>query len=170
MNIGKSDKLIFLYDELMTKEYQEVLRLPLKLVSLGLINAKLYFYNDTKIRRKFIIPNEKQSSSIVFGGLFLLKDYNEYKFHIHSFYNNEAMLETSFIEDFYVLSRVQVTPIKAKTYEDLLRSNIEYLDRLECEAFIGNLNNKKILHSITHRHYKMGAMDTQNFKQLLKER
>ena len=48
--------------------------------------------------------------------------------------------------------------------------NIEYLDRLECEAFIGNLNNKKILHSITHRHYKMGAMDTQNFKQLLKER
>lgn len=170
MNIGKSDKLIFLYDELMTKEYQEVLRLPLKLVSLGLINAKLYFYNDTKQRRKFIIPNEKQSSSIVFGGLFLLKDYNEYKFHIHSFYNNEAMLETSFIEDFYVLSRVQVTPIKAKTYKDLLRSNIEYLDRLECEAFIGNLNNKKILHSITHRHYKMGAMDTTNFKQLLKER
>ena len=103
MNIGKSDKLIFLYDELMTKEYQEILRLPLKLVSLGLINAKLYFYNDTKIRRKFIIPNEKQSSSVVFGGLFLLKDYNEYKFHIHSFYNNEAMLETSFVEDFYVL-------------------------------------------------------------------
>ena len=57
-----------------------------------------------------------------------------------------------------------------ETYEDLLRSNIEYLDRLECEAFIGNLNNKKILHSITHRHYKMGAMDTTNFKQLLKER
>ena len=74
------------------------------------------------------------------------------------------------MEDFYVLSKVQVTPIKAKTYEDLLRSNIEYLDRLECEAFIGNLNNKKILHSITHRHYKMGAMDTTNFKQLLKER
>lgn len=170
MNIGKSDKLIFLYDELMTKEYQEVLRLPLKLVSLGLINAKLYFYNDTKQRRKFIIPNEKQSSSIVFGGLFLLENYNEYKLHIHSFYNNEAILEASFIEDFYKLSPVQVTPIKAKTYEDLLRSNIEYLDRLECEAFIGNLNNKKILHSITHRHYKMGAMDTQNFKQLLKER
>lgn len=170
MKIGKSDKLIFLYDELMTKEYQEVLRLPLKLVSLGLINAKLYFYNDTKQRRKFIIPNEKQSSSIVFGGLFLLENYNEYKFHIHSFYNNEAILETSFIEDFYKLSPVQVTPIKAKTYEDLLRSNIEYLDRLECETFIGNLNNKKIIHSITHRHYKMGAMDTQNFKQLLKER
>lgn len=170
MKIGKSDKLIFLYDELMTKEYQEVLRLPLKLVSLGLINAKLYFYNDTKRRRKFIIPNEKQSSSIVFGGLFLLKNYDEYKFHIHSFYNNEAILEASFIEDFYKLSPVQVTPIKAKTYEDLLKSNIEYLDRLECEAFIGNLNNKKILHSITHRHYKMGAMDTQNFKQLLKER
>lgn len=170
MKIGKSDKLIFLYDELMTKEYQEILRLPLKLVSLGLINAKLYFYNDTKQRRKFIIPNEKQSSSIVFGGLFLLENYNEYKFHIHSFYNNEAILETSYIEDFYKLSPVQVTPIKAKTYEDLLRSNIEYLDRLECEAFIGNLNNKKIIHSITHRHYKMGAMDTQNFKQLLKER
>ena len=80
------------------------------------------------------------------------------------------MLETSFIEDFYVLSHVQVTPIKAKTYEDLLRSNIEYLDRLECEAFIGNLNNKKVLHSITHKHYKIGAIDTTNNQQLLKER
>ena len=170
MKNKSSDKIIFLYDELMTKEYQEIMRLPVKFLSLGLVNAKLYFYNDTKQRRKFIIPNEKQSSSVVFGSLFLFKDYDDYKLHLHSFYNNEAILETSYTEDHYILSKIQVTPIKAKTYEDLLRSNIEYLDKLECETFIGNLKNDKIIHSITHRHYKMGAMDTKNFKQLLKER
>ena len=47
-----SNKIIFLYDELMTKEYQQIMRIPIKLLSVGLVNAKLYFYNDTKTKRK----------------------------------------------------------------------------------------------------------------------
>lgn len=165
-----SNKIIFLYDELMTKEYQQIMRIPIKLLSVGLVNAKLYFYNDTKTKRKFIIPNKKKASSVVFGGIFLLKNYDEYKLHIHSFYNNEAMLWKPYKEDSYIFSKIEVTPIKAKSYEDLLKSNIEYLDRIQCEAFIGNEQNEKIKNSITHRYYKMGVMDTQNFKTLLKER
>lgn len=167
---NKSDRIIFLYDELMTKEYQEIMRLPVKFLSLGIVNAKLYYYNDTKRKRKFIIPNQKQSSSVVFGAIYLLQNYDEYKLHIHSFYNNEAILENYFKEDCFKFSPIQVTPIKAKTYDDLLRNNIEYLDKLSCDAFIGNLQNSKIDKSVKHRYYKMGVMDTTSFKQLLKER
>ena len=80
------------------------------------------------------------------------------------------MLWKPYKEDSYIFSKIEVTPIKAKSYEDLLKSNIEYLDRMQCEAFIGNEQNEKIKNSITHRYYKMGVMDTQNFKTLLKER
>lgn len=171
MQYNKTDKLIFLYDDLMVKEQQEIMRLPLKFISLGLINAKLYFCNDGKKKRKFIIPNYKEASSVVFGGLFLLKDYQEYKLHIHSFYSStSAMLDAPHKEDLYVISPCVITPIKAISYDSLLRSDIEYLDRLPCETFIGNQNNEKIQHCMSKRHYRMGVMDKENFKTLLKER
>lgn len=171
MQYNKSSKLIFLYDDLMVKEQQEIMRLPLKFVSLGLLNGRLYFCNDGKKKRKFAIPNHKKASSVVFGGLFLLEDYEDYKLHIHSFYSSStAMLGNPHKEDLYIFSPSVVTPIKATSYESLLRSDIEYLDRLTCEAFIGNPYNEKIQHCMSKRYYRMGVMDKENFKTLLKER
>lgn len=165
-----TDKIIFLYDELMTNEYQEIMRLPLTFLSLGLIHGKLYFFNDSKKIRKFVIPKDN-SSAIVFGGLFVLKDYEDYKLHLHSFYNStSALLDKPHKEDSFIFSPLNIYPIKAPSYNDLLRSNIEYLPEILCEGFIGNIENEKIKRSITHRYYKLGVMDKENFKTLLKER
>lgn len=164
-----TDRIIFLYDELMTKEYQEIIRLPLTFLSLGLFRGKLYFFNDSKRIRKFIIPKDN-STSVVFGGLFLLKDYEDYKLHLHSFYNSSsALLDKPHKEDNFIFSPLNITPIKAPSYGDLLRSNIEYLPEMPCEGFIGNVQNEKIQRSIKKRYYKMGVMDTESFKTLLSE-
>ena len=157
-----TDRIIFLYDELMTKEYQEIIRLPLTFVSLGLIHGKLYFFNDSK---------KDNSSAIVFGGLFVLKNYEDYKLHLHSFYNSSsALLDKPHKEDNFIFSPINIYPIKATSYDDLLKSKIEYLDKISCEGFIGNIENEKIKRSITHRYYKLGVMDKENFQTLLKER
>ena len=165
-----TDRIVFLYDELMTKEYQEIMRLPLTFISLGLIHGKLYFFNDSKKYRKFIIPKDN-SSAIVFGGLFVIKDYEDYKLHLHSFYNSSsALLDKPHKEDNFIFSPLNIYPIKATSYDDLLKSKIEYLDKISCEGFIGNIENEKIKRSITHRYYKLGVMDKENFQTLLKER
>ena len=168
---NSTDRLIFLYDDLMTHEQQEIMRLPLTFLSLGLLNARLYFCNDGKRKRKFAIPNQKSSSAVIFGGIFVLDDYDDYKLHIHSFYNSSsAMLGCPHQEDLYIFSPCLVTPIKAKSYDSLLKSDIEYLNKLPCEAFIGNTSNEKIQHCMSKKYYRMGFMDTNSFKTLLKER
>ena len=107
-----TDRIIFLYDELMTKEYQEIIRLPLTFVSLGLVHGKLYFFNDSKKYRKFIIPKDN-SSAIVFGGLFVLKDYEDYKLRLHSFYNSSsALLDKPHKEDNFIFSHINIYQIK----------------------------------------------------------
>lgn len=165
-----TDRIIFLYDELMTNEYQEIMRLPLTFLSLGLVHGKLYFFNDSKRTRKFIIPKDN-STSIVFGGLFVLKDYEDYKLHLHSFYNSSsALLDKSLKEDNFIFSPLKIYPIKATSYDDLLKSNIEYLEAISCEGFIGNIENEKIKKSLKYQYYKLGVMDKENFKTLLKER
>ena len=103
--------------------------------------------------------------------MFVLKDYEDYKLRLHSFYNSSsALLDKPHKEDSFIFSPLNIYPIKATSYDDLLKSKIEYLDKISCEGFIGNIENEKIKRSITHRYYKLGVMDKENFQTLLKER
>lgn len=166
------DKLIFIYDKLMTAKEQAIASLDLKFVTYGQIRGKLYFLNDDKRRRVFAVPHKGNSTKLVYGGLFILKNYEEQQYKLHAYYNNsEVFTGFTYKEDLFGLESVTVTPIRFNSLSDIESGRYEKKDAVECECFMGNLPNKKIQNSIQRgRYYRVNNVDAKNFIQMVKDR
>lgn len=166
------DKLIFIYDKLMTAKEQAITSLDLKFVTYGQIKGKLYFLNDDKKRRHFALPHKRNSTKLVYGGIFILKNYEEQQFKLHAYYNNsEVFTGSTYIEDLFTLETIMVTPIKFNSLSDIETGKYEKREGIECECFIGNLPNKKIQNSVRRgRYYRVNNVDAKSFIQMIKDR
>ena len=165
------DKLVFLYDKLMTTEERKLVNLKMEFISYGLIKAKLYFFNDDKRKRLFAIPVKGVSTKLIYGGIFLLKNYEEWQWKLHAYYNSlQPFTGHSFQEDLFVPTDVKAIPIKFKSLRDIEMNKYEKLSEIECQIFAGNPVNKKVKHSVARgRYYRINNVDVKNFIKLIKE-
>lgn len=172
-----SSRILFLYDELMTRSTQQNLRLPIHFLSYGYVRGRMYWCNDEKKRRYFIIPPSTQKhiknvNDYVYGGIFVINDYEEYERSLYSFYNSSiAYLGKSIQEDLYIPEKIQITPIKFKTLQELEECRYTSLEPFEGLTMMANQENKKIQNSISHGRYyrRVSGFDVPNFLTMLME-
>jgi len=149
------DKLLFIYDDLMTGEEQAMTKIPLVFLSFGQMQGRMRFINDTKKRRYFVTPNYGRSTKVVFGGIFLLKDYEFYEHKLHSYYNNSLPYAGKTMkEDLYDFAVVKARQISMTSLKNLADGRYEVGNVIECFTFVGNQENSRIQHSMSKRYYK----------------
>lgn len=152
-------KIIFLYDSLMNPNTQQLVRIPLHFLSYGYIRAKMYWLNDDKKRRYFAVPLTKQVhcreyNTYIFGALYLMTDYDEYKNALFSFYNS-SLEYYNYIQDtdLYVPVICAVTPIEFSSLKDFDVCKYEKFDKLNAMTMMGNQFNDKVRKSIDKGRY-----------------
>lgn len=164
------DKLIFIYDNLMTKGEQALTEIPLEFISCGQIPARMRWVNDTKKRRLFIVPNKSYATRVVYGGIFLLKEYEHHAHKLHSYYHNSMpFAEKTLVEDLYELTVLPVRPIRTTSLLGLSKGKYEVGEPVECNVFIANQKNKRIQNSLKKRYYEHRNIHVPSFLQMIKE-
>lgn len=163
------DELFFIYDKLLTKQERDKIHLDLQFISLAQMQGKMYWYTDSKKKWIFAVPQD--TSKVIYGGLFLMKDYDLHKHRIHAYYNNSiGSSGKTFIENTYDLSNVQVRPIKISSLSDLLTGRYKVGDGVDCKCFVGNLqNNRMNFNSKRQRYYGTQRIDKESFITLIEE-
>lgn len=160
--------LVFIYDKLQTKEEQEKAGLKLHPVMFGQTQAKQFFVNDSKQKRTFIIPSKK--NSFIYGVIYLVQDYEEQKHKLHSYYyNSKPFTEQEMKEDLYSFKKIKVTPISFGSLKDIEHCTYDKGEELDCYCFVGNLNNKKIKHSVEKRYYRINKLFNKSFIEMISE-
>ena len=163
-------KFIFLYDELMSKEMQEKLKINIKFISCGLMTGKMYWFSDKKIKRIYAIE-QKNTTKSIYGGIFLMKYYEAEKHKLHAYYNSsEPFIGNNLPTDFYNFTDVEVKPIKIKSITDIQTCKYKIGEKIICGCFTGNENNKRILfNSKRDRYYGVKRIDKKNFIKMIEE-
>jgi hypothetical protein len=170
-------KVIFLYDELMTKEKQSLLRLPLKFLSYGYVRGKMYWLNDDKKRRYFVIPpqseqHRSQWNTFVYGGIFVMNDFDEYERALYSYYNSSIPYVGEIMqEDLYYPKICTVTPIAFSTLQELEECRYQSLSDVDMLVMLANESNQKVQNSLKHgRYYRRNSgIDVPNFLTMVME-
>jgi len=164
------DKLLFIYDNLMTVDEQVLAEIPLEFLSLGQMQGRLRWFNDTKKRRLFAVPNNGYSTKVIYGGIFLLKEYEHFMHKLHSYYHNSFPYTNRTIrEDMYVLTPVSVRPLKISSLSGLAKGEYEVGEAIMCETFIGNTMNPQIKNSMKKRYYEHKNIYAPSYLQMVKE-
>lgn len=172
---NKKTQIVFLYDSLMTHSDQRILRLPIRFLSFGRLQASLYWLYD-KGRRYYVLPpNNKFKSrihrSFVYGGIFVINDFEEYNRAFYSYYNcsipytDEVMQEDLFIPRSFI-----VEPIAFNSLEQIKNCSCHRLDKIKALVMFGNEDNKRIEHNMKDKHHKHTlGIDMPNFLTMIKE-
>lgn len=166
------DKLFFFYDEMLCEEERKLLKTDTEFLTYAVVYGKMYWFNDSKKRRKFITPANNNLAALarVYGAIFLMKDYDNYYLTVHSYYNNsKPYTNKTLIEDMFVMTDVLAFPFKMKNIMDMNTGNLEFGKPVECSSFVGNIMNKKIAHSLSKPYYKHKPIDKGSFIKLVGE-
>ena len=163
-------KLFFLYDKLITNQEQTNSRLPFEFVSFAQLNSKMYWLSDGKRRRVFTVPPKRMTTNLIYGGLFVLKDYEHNRHKLHSYYNNSMPYTGgTMIEDLYDLVNVRVTPIKFSSLKNIVDNVYVKGEAVECSSFFGNLVNKDVCYCASKPYHRQKGVDMNNFIRLIKD-
>lgn len=160
--------IIFLYDNLQLKSRQAYLGIDMEFVGFAVINAKLYFFNDSKQKKKVIVPSD--NIHLVFGSLYRIPNYEEVEHKLHSLhYSALPFCGYESDSDIYVLRKVKSTLIAFNSLSDLYENKFKRLKEVECDAFVCNENNKIIKHSLSKRYYRLYKSADESFIERIKE-
>ena len=162
--------LIFIYDLLMTKDYQKLTGIDLEFVCYAKTYARTYWIDDSKKKRRFTVYDKKKSMKTVYGALFHVKDYEKDKHRLHSIYNNSIPFTAqTHREDLYDFVEIQAFPIKFKALQDFLTNNVVVGEPIRCMSFVGNLSNAKVKKYSKTSYHRCTDIDKDNFITLIKE-
>ena len=163
------DELIFIYDKLLTSQERKKIHLDLQFISFAQMQGKMYWYTDGKKKWIFAVP--KDTSKLIYGAIFLMKDYDLHKHKIHAYYNNSiGSSGKTFIENTYDYIPATVRPIKLTSLSDLLSGRYKVGDKMECKCFVGNLQNARMnFNSNRQRYYGKQRIDKESFITLIEE-
>ena len=155
----------------MTKHEQECANLDLEFIAFGQISAKMYWMTDTKRKRIFATNPPIKTTSLIYGGIFLLKDYEHNRYKLHTYYNNSIpYTDCILIEDLYEMRNVNVVPISFGSLKDLESGKYKKGNSIECFSFFGNPVNKQIQYNTARRYYKLKGVDGDSFIKLIREK
>ena len=162
-------QLIFIYDGLMTRHEQIKAEIGLTFVSFAQVYGKLYRINDGKRMRIFCVPSKGVSTRLVYGGLFLVDDYEIDKLKLFAYYNNSYQYtHQTLSSDLFDFVTIPVTPIKFDSLSSIEQNTYTKGIPIDCSCFIGNPLHKRIQFNITKSYYKV-PIDRDNFITMIKE-
>lgn len=163
------DKIIFIYDKLLTQQERDKVHLDLQFISFAQMQGKMYWFTDGKKRWIFAVPQD--TSKVVYGALFLMKDYDLHKHRIHAYYNNSiGSIGKTLIENSFDLFNVKTRPIKFSTLSELLTGRYKIGEAVDCMCFVGNLQNPRMnFNSSRQRYYGTQRIDKESFITLIEE-
>ena len=171
--VTMDNKLLFIYDRLMTQQEQQIAKLidDMKFISFGCSRGKSYWIRVGNKKRTFFIPQTKITTKQLYGGIYLLNNYENNKYKLHSYYNNMyPYLNKNTTHDLYILGTTTVTPIKFNSLKELEQCKFARGRPIQCSSFIGNSSNTNITHNMkNYRYYGIRGTDTKEFLQLVKE-
>ena len=173
-----SDKLIFLYDKLMTRSEQKKMKIDTKFIAYGKMRGKMYrvISRWTQVgpvakqtKRLFVIPAD--TTKMIYGGIFLAKDWEVTRQKFHAYYHNSMPnCGATLKEDLYAFTESDVYPIKFKSLTELQTGRYETGSPVRCGVFIGNLGNGRITYNSTHEpRYGEKRIDKDSFISMVKE-
>lgn len=163
-------KIIFIYDDLLTKKARELIRIKAKFICYAHTKGCLNWFNDSRHKRLFL---SEHSRSVVYGALFVINNFDENSLQLFSYYGSSIPYTDKIMqEDFFYLKNITATPISFKSLEDIQHYNYNKFSEISCCAFFGNKKNKLIKKSLNNRRYyglHGQPVDAMNFIQLVKE-
>ena len=168
------DKLIFLYDALMTEEQRKKILLNAEFLTCGQMQGKMRWmvsYRSTyqEQRRIFAIP--KNTSKVIYGGIFLVKDWELHRQKVHAYYHNSIPnCGHTLQEDLFDYQEIPVRPIKIKNLKDLTTGRYKVGNDVPCGVFVGNSGNGRVYYNSKNEpYYDEKRIDKNNFIQMIKE-
>lgn len=179
MKTNSNSSIIFIYDELMTKDVQKTLGLELEFLCYAFTRGKMYWMNGYPIKRKkqkkyfYIPPLGKKRTGVVYGALFKINDWENEKLKYYAYYGSTIQYTESITEfDYYKPIEILCTPIKFKSWSDFKVMKFEKGKKVICTTFQGNEKNKNIERSIKKNHYYTvpKGLDDKSYIKLIKER
>lgn len=168
-----SNKLIFLYNELLSPQVHNVLRIPLQFISFAYVKGKMYTHGQ-KVSC-FTIPlgvNKHWGNTCVYGGLFLLRDWEFYTNILDAYHTcSLSTLFTNHRRDIHHRKEVMVTPISFDGLQNMGRLMYHELKEVECSMYFGNTSHAKIRQRLdSHNSYRIiDGVSKKHFKQLYQE-
>lgn len=157
--------------------FQEQLKLPLEFMSYGISFAKMYYQfgkKDTFIIANDDIPNKLWGNSVVYGAIFLLKDFDFYSRVLDGYHLcSQAVLGRNHVRDVQHRRITEIKPIFFNSIDELARLKYKESDEpIEAQCYFGNLQHPKILRrimaSVKYQHRILDGVDPQNFKELFR--
>ena len=157
----------------MVRAEQIKMNTGLEFVSYGLTQGTMFkVYDSIKQRYMYVPPSAKsRRTSLVYGGIFVINDYELCKVGLHSYYNNSMpFMGKTIHEDLYDLKNIQCTPIKVTTLMDIQNRTYKQGERMECLSFIGNTQNVKVSGNMKKYYCRVpSGLDLKNILLLSKE-
>ena len=174
MGRGKkhSPKLIFLYDHLMVKSEQEMVRLDMQFLAPGICKGNMLHYSD---RVKQYMALNPKGNKMVYGGIFLIKEYEIHRDKLTAYYNSQTGLYgLTTAQSFYDFRVLKVRPIKFNRMSDLEKCTYEVGDYIDCITPVVNTGNPLIRKYVKgqerlRRYHLYKRIDKENFIQMIKE-
>lgn len=171
-NLRHDTKLVFLYDALMKKTEQELAKIDLEFMSVGTMRGHMLHFQDGA---KQFIGVTTPARKLVYGGIFLMPNYDIMRDRLASYYlSSTSLYGLPTTESFYVLKQFKVIPIKIKKLNDLITNKYKVGDAVDCIVPVLNMANPKV-YKIANSTYKQRyyhtfrRIDTNNFIQMIKD-
>lgn len=142
----------------------------MEFINFGIFRGKMYKYfrnEDT-----FIIPegyNLGWGNSVVYGGIFLCKDFDFYSEVLDGYYLCSLYkLRRNHIKDLQHRIEVDVTPIFFNNLDELARLKYREGEEIQVTTYVGNVNHPKIKHRIIQQKNIFRIVDGVNKKHFKK--
>jgi hypothetical protein len=119
------------------------LNIPLEFVTFAHIEGKLYkhFRNNGS----FVLPNVKRKGSVVYGAIFLLRDFDFYIRLLDAYYMcSYSTLHTNHRRDIHHREIVQATPIAFSDLDSFSRLLYKEKENVATNVYYGNRTHPKI--------------------------
>jgi len=167
------NRLLFFANKIQSPSFRQKINIPLEFISFGIIEGKTYRYFENK--DNFVIPtdsNKKWGNSVVYGSLFLCKDFDFYGRILDSYHLcSMSTLLRNHINDINHRVEVNVTPIYFDTLDELERLKYREGKEIKAQTYLSNTNHPKIKRRIsgvnTYRIYD--GINAESFKELFWE-
>jgi len=163
--------LLFLSNELLSPSRHRELNIPFEFISYAILEAKMYKYFrsertfNTRVTRDW-------GNSMVYGALFLLRDFDFYIRLIDAYHTcSLTTLRRNHIKDMQHRVKERVTPIYFNSIAILAQLKYSEGETVHAHAYVANPNHPTIYQrTTTHDSYRIiDGIDKSPFLQLYKQ-
>lgn len=168
-------QIVFLYNELLSKQNQEKYRLPLEFVCFAYVNnAVLYNFKGSSYMLHHGELKKTNKNKKVYGALYIL-DNSEHNLRVLDAIMScsKSLIGKNHIKDIMHREYVYTKPIHFKKVEDFIKMRYnEKEEEIQVISYFGNINNDYIKSNVlnTTKNREMCGFDIEYFINLLCEK